>query len=174
MNFHTALRYLHPSVHPVQALFDPQSRTYERYLQQQEHHIRSWKEPWQTLTASVAAAAARPQKCSTYCYWRCRRFSALLLGSGRAWLTQHTWHTRAGRQDSLVGFETSHLASLWYLFRKSTSAHPLGLLALKIAADHLCWFPVLKREIAFFGIKAGTMFSRYGSDSFSRKGMFAF
>lgn len=58
MNFHTALCYLHPSVHPVQALFDPQSRTYERYLQQQEHHIRSWKEPWQTLTASVAAAAA--------------------------------------------------------------------------------------------------------------------
>lgn len=161
MNFCTALRYLHPSVHPDQALFDPQSRTYERYLQQQEHHISCWKEPWQTLTGAVAADAPRPQKHSTYCYWRWGRFSAL-LSSGRPWLTEHTWHTQAGRQDSLVGFEMSHWASLWFLFKKSTSSHPPGLLALKIDADHLCWFQVLKREFSFFGIKAGTMFSRYG------------
>lgn len=154
MNFCTALRYLHPSVHPVQALFDRQSRTYEKYLQLQEHHISCWKEPWQMLTASVAAAAAWPQNRVTYCYWRCRRFSALLLSSGRAW---RTWHTQAGRQDSLVEFETSHWASLWFLFKKSTSSHPPGLLALRIA-----------------GIKAGTMFSRYDLASFLWKSMFAF
>lgn len=110
------------------------------------------------------------QKRSTYCYWCCRRFSALLLSSGRAWLTQHTRHTQAGRQDSLVGFETSHWASLWFLVRKSASSHPPGLLALEIAADHLCWFQDLKREIALFsffgGIKPGTVFSRYGLATF--------
>lgn len=76
------------------------------------------------------------------------RFSS--AQDGRDWLSTLDTHKLEDRIH-LLGLKRRTGPLLWFHFRKSTSSHPPGLLALEIAADHLCWFQVLKREIAFFG-----------------------